>query len=821
MMQRAATSILPAAAGYAAGAVGEGGGGGAIATSVQGATIGQLLSGQNYTSAAAKQYYVMPKDMMAQSPADYAQGNYYAAQSMGLQPGVGGLTSQNFATVQKGTQQLMTLSPGMSYQSAMAAQNQMNQPQTLNAALRVGINLRPGGKMLTPEQQNEQIFNRMFQGKKPTKDEFDQVMSSGYGQSNLASIGITPGSDEYNQFMNYSRTKIGMQEQGKGMPDVGTKKGAQEAGLNTPYNDQLRVQSKESQLKSQAEPTLAKAADTLNKAANALLGAVQKIGATPGGGGGFFSQIGQHLGLTGGGGGGLLSGFSLHLQGGGEVPDVWQGDLNKTPMGKLPGVSSNFFKNIGRLFGGLNGEADTDKVPTLLSPGERVLSKSEKKSVEKSLAGQSGTSRGYWGPKVAGSQADSSTVAGLLSTKINDLDQTTVAYSLFNKPPDGSLISMMLSQGGQKGGGAQGGKPPDAWVEGQIDASGKTGQTGKASGTRTGQQTGGKTNANQPEESQKKKSGGILGTIGDVLGGVVKGVGGVVGSLLGGGAGLGGAGGGAGGLGGGPGGGLLGTGFAGAPAPSVGTLPWNYKMLTSTPVDMSSLFDKQSASSDDSSSDDSSSSVVGSAPSGNLKGWISQAMKITNVSGDAWTNGLNLIIQKESGGNPGVTNNWDSNAAAGHASTGLMQLIPSTFKANAVPGYDKNINDPVSNIAAGIKYIESRYHDISNVPGVKAVAAGGAYVGYARGTQRIAETQLALLHRGESVVPAADNYGTAPYNRNGAMNGGGNVTHLNFKTGSITLQVPANSTQTQMENIAKQFVQAVSKPGVIAAVRSS
>lgn len=45
------------------------------------------------------------------------------------------------------------------------------------------------------------------------------------------------------------------------------------------------------------------------------------------------------------------------------------------------------------------------------------------------------------------------------------------------------------------------------------------------------------------------------------------------------------------------------------------------------------------------------------------------------------------VIQHESGGSETVVNNWDSNAAAGHPSKGLLQFIDTTFKAYAIEGY--------------------------------------------------------------------------------------------------------------------------------------
>jgi hypothetical protein len=281
-------------------------------------------------------------------------------------------------------------------------------------------------------------------------------------------------------------------------------------------------------------------------------------------------------------------------------------------------------------------------------------------------------------------------------------------------------------------------------------------------------------------------------------------------------------------------GGPAGMGVAGAGGPGAAK-SWTYTGATrAAAIDLSGMFATQKGSSTNtsagsggtgtsgsSSSSASTGAATGTPPTGNVASWIAKAMQVAGVSGPAWTNGLNLIIQHESTGNPNATNNWDSNAAAGHPSQGLMQEIPSVFQSNAMPGYNSNILDPVSNIIAGIRYIQSRYHGIANVPGVKAVAAGQQYVGYARGSQLIDRTQLALLHKGESVVTAADNYSTMPYNRNGAQGGSGPLVYLNFKSGAIVLQVPPTSSQQDMDNMAKQFVAAISKPQLLNAVRSS
>lgn len=65
-------------------------------------------------------------------------------------------------------------------------------------------------------------------------------------------------------------------------------------------------------------------------------------------------------------------------------------------------------------------------------------------------------------------------------------------------------------------------------------------------------------------------------------------------------------------------------------------------------------------------------------------------------------------IQRESGGNPNVQNNWDSNARAGTPSIGLMQTIGPTFNTYKHPGHD-NIRNGYDNLLAAINYIKHRY----------------------------------------------------------------------------------------------------------------
>jgi hypothetical protein len=96
----------------------------------------------------------------------------------------------------------------------------------------------------------------------------------------------------------------------------------------------------------------------------------------------------------------------------------------------------------------------------------------------------------------------------------------------------------------------------------------------------------------------------------------------------------------------------------------------------------------------------------------------------------------------------------------------------------------------------------------------------------ARGSYNVDKTQLALVHQGERVVPAADNYSvTGRYQRlsGGDSTAGGSATHvhLNFHPGAVQLNVPNGSTPNDMNDIAQQFVQALSKPQILSQVRSS
>jgi hypothetical protein len=88
-----------------------------------------------------------------------------------------------------------------------------------------------------------------------------------------------------------------------------------------------------------------------------------------------------------------------------------------------------------------------------------------------------------------------------------------------------------------------------------------------------------------------------------------------------------------------------------------------------------------------------------------------------------------IVVEHESGANPHAYNGWDINAAQGHPSEGIAQVIGPTFHAYELRGYG-NIWNPVDNMIAAFRYAISRYGSMNGIPGVEAVRQGGSYEGY-------------------------------------------------------------------------------------------
>ncbi|MGW5777831.1 LysM peptidoglycan-binding domain-containing protein [Streptomyces sp. NPDC003863] len=100
----------------------------------------------------------------------------------------------------------------------------------------------------------------------------------------------------------------------------------------------------------------------------------------------------------------------------------------------------------------------------------------------------------------------------------------------------------------------------------------------------------------------------------------------------------------------------------------------------------------------------------------NLDGWIRESLAIMGQHGIPGSyDGIFRNVMRESSGNPQAINLWDSNAAAGTPSKGLLQVIEPTFLAYHVPGTSLDLFDPVANITAACNYAADRYGSIDNV----------------------------------------------------------------------------------------------------------
>ena len=146
---------------------------------------------------------------------------------------------------------------------------------------------------------------------------------------------------------------------------------------------------------------------------------------------------------------------------------------------------------------------------------------------------------------------------------------------------------------------------------------------------------------------------------------------------------------------------------------------------------------------------------------GNLDNWIKQAMLATGTSMSNFAN-LKSIAMHESSGNPKDINKYDSNWQNGHPSKGLMQMIDESFKENMLKGHG-DIMNPVDNTISAIRYMIKRYGSISNVPGIKSMANGGAYKGYAVGSRYVPKDIITKVHEGEMITPKSEN----PYANSG------------------------------------------------------
>ncbi len=134
------------------------------------------------------------------------------------------------------------------------------------------------------------------------------------------------------------------------------------------------------------------------------------------------------------------------------------------------------------------------------------------------------------------------------------------------------------------------------------------------------------------------------------------------------------------------------------------------------------------------------------------RGTFTGVLQTLGLSTSEWLNlGLSQM-NTESGGNPRAINNWDSNAAAGTPSKGLMQVIDPTFASYHSSQFPGDIWDPAANIAASVLYTKARYGSPSGTWGQGHGYADGGWA-FGPGTSR-SDSIPARLSDGEFVVNA-------------------------------------------------------------------
>lgn len=94
-----------------------------------------------------------------------------------------------------------------------------------------------------------------------------------------------------------------------------------------------------------------------------------------------------------------------------------------------------------------------------------------------------------------------------------------------------------------------------------------------------------------------------------------------------------------------------------------------------------------------------------------LTAWMSEALARKGLLNPGnLASGIARAL-KESGGDPNIVQQIHDQNSGGNEARGLMQVVPTTFKANMEPGHG-NIFDPVDNILASINYVLKNYGSV-------------------------------------------------------------------------------------------------------------
>lgn len=157
----------------------------------------------------------------------------------------------------------------------------------------------------------------------------------------------------------------------------------------------------------------------------------------------------------------------------------------------------------------------------------------------------------------------------------------------------------------------------------------------------------------------------------------------------------------------------------------------------------------------------------------------------------------NIVLNQmrtESSGNPNAINLTDINAQRGIPSKGLVQVIDPTFRAYAVPPYNQNIWDPLSNVLAGVNYAIHRYGSIpAGMRGVAYDNGGPIPPGFTMAYNGTGQTEWALTGAQMSAATTAMSTMTSGGGRSQPINlvvsllGDGPITEAALSAARVTV----------------------------------
>jgi TP901 family phage tail tape measure protein len=157
----------------------------------------------------------------------------------------------------------------------------------------------------------------------------------------------------------------------------------------------------------------------------------------------------------------------------------------------------------------------------------------------------------------------------------------------------------------------------------------------------------------------------------------------------------------------------------------------------------------------------------------------------------------NIVLNQmrtESSGNPNAINLTDINAQNGVPSKGLVQVIDPTFRSYAVPPYNQNIWDALSNVLAGMNYAIHRYGSIpAGMRGVAYDNGGPIPPGYTMAYNGTGQTEWALTGAQMSAATTAMSSMTGGGGRSQPINlvvsllGDGPITEAALSAATVTV----------------------------------